>query len=51
MKLLSALIFLMGLASSASAINAAPAPEMTSGILGLSLAGGIVYLINRRKRG
>jgi hypothetical protein len=48
----SSMIFLVSLAGSAWAITAAaPGPEITSGILGMTMAGGLVYLINRRKRG
>jgi len=49
----SSLIFLVSLAGSAWAVTpaGAPGPEITSGILGMTMAGGLVYLINRRKRG
>jgi hypothetical protein len=54
MKILgSSIIFLVSLAGSAWAITpvGAPGPEITSGILGMTMAAGLVYLINRRKRG
>jgi hypothetical protein len=52
MKLFSSsLIFLVSLAGSAWATVGAPGPEITSGILGMTMAAGLVYLINRRKRG
>jgi hypothetical protein len=49
----SSLIFLACLTGSAWAITpaGAPGPEITSGILGMTMAAGLVYLINRRKRG
>jgi hypothetical protein len=49
----SSFIFLVSLAGSAWSAPAlgAPGPEITSGIIGMTMAGGLVYLINRRKRG
>ena len=52
MRLLSSsLVILVGLASTAFAISyAAPSPEMAGGIVGMAIAAGAVYLINRRRR-
>jgi hypothetical protein len=51
MKVLSSsVIFLVCLAGSAWAAPVAPGPEISGGIIGMSLAAGMVYLINRRKR-
>ena len=49
----SSFLFLVSLAGSAWAVApvGAPGPEITSGILGMTMAAGLVYLINRRKRG
>ena len=48
----SSFLFLVSLAGSAWAVPVgAPGPEITSGILGMTMAAGVVYLINRRKRG
>ena len=46
-------LFSRRLAGSAWAVApvGAPGPEITSGILGMTMAAGLVYLINRRKRG
>lgn len=52
-KILSGLIILVGLAGQAMALNppvAVPGPAIDGGILGLVLAGGVVYLLNRRGR-
>lgn len=49
MKIFSGLVFLIGLTGSAWAVPA-PGPEMSSGVIGMTLAAGVVYLINRRKR-
>lgn len=46
----SGLVFLISLAGSACAQVQAPGPEMSAGIVGMTLAAGVVYLINRRKR-
>ena len=51
MKILSSLFFLICFAGSAWAGPlAAPGPEMSAGIVGMTLAAGVVYLIKRRKR-
>ena len=53
MKILGSLFFLINLAGSAWAgpsIVTADGPEMAAGVLGMSLAAGVVYLIKRRKR-
>jgi hypothetical protein len=57
MKILSSLFFLISLVGSAWAgvagqiqISGAPGPEMSAGIVGMTLAAGVVYLIKRRKR-
>ncbi len=51
MRILTSAFFLVCLASSAWAVSAAPAPEVDAGILGMSAAAGVIYLIKRRKRG
>jgi hypothetical protein len=52
MKILSSLFFLICLVESAWAgVPVAPGPEMSAGIIGMTLAAGVVYLIKRRKRG
>jgi hypothetical protein len=51
MKAFTSAFFLICLAGSAWAIEAAaPGPEMSAGIVGMTLAAGVVYLIKRRKR-
>jgi len=51
MKLFTGLFFLLSLSGSAwAAALAAPGPEMRAGIVGMTLAAGVVYLIKRRKR-
>jgi len=50
MKIFSGLVFLIGLTGSAWA-SVGPGPELSSGVIGMTLAAGVVYLINRRKRG
>src|SRR5215469_55579 len=50
MRILTSLAFLIGLAGSAWASVGAPAPEMSAGILGMTMAAGVVYLIKRRRR-
>jgi LPXTG-motif cell wall-anchored protein len=51
MKIFTSLFFLVSLASSAwAATPIAPGPEMSAGIVGMTLAGGVVYLLKRRKR-
>jgi hypothetical protein len=52
MKILGSLFFLISLVGSAWAGSAvAPGPEMSAGIVGMTLAAGVVYLIKRRQRG
>jgi hypothetical protein len=53
MKLFSSsLLILVGFAGAAWAQPVgAPSPEMAGGIVGMTLAAGAVYLINRRRRG
>ena len=44
-------LFLISIAGSAWAGAApAPGPEMSAGVIGMTLAAGVVYLIKRRKR-
>jgi hypothetical protein len=55
MKVLSSVFFLISLVESAWAgvgpgFNPAAGPEMSAGIVGMTLAAGMVYLIKRRKR-
>jgi hypothetical protein len=53
MKILSSLFFLISLLDSAWAgtnTPVAPGPEMSAGVVGMTLAAGVVYLIKRRKR-
>jgi LPXTG-motif cell wall-anchored protein len=55
MKIFTSLFFLVSLAGSAWAgawgiPAAAPGPEMTTGLIGMTLAAGAIYLIKRRKR-
>jgi hypothetical protein len=51
MKILTGLFFLVCLGGSAWALSLpAPGPEMSAGIVGMTLAAGVVYLIKRRKR-
>ena len=57
MKVLSSLFFFISLVGSASAgtetaVGAvgADGPEMAAGVIGMTLAAGLVYLIRRRKR-
>lgn len=53
MKIVMGLFFLVvSLGGSAWAAGAAiaPGPEMSAGVVGMTLAAGVVYLIKRRKR-
>ena len=51
MRIFASLAFLIGLAGSAWASpSLAPAPEMSAGIVGMTLAAGVVYLIKRRNK-
>jgi hypothetical protein len=51
MKIFGGFCFLIGLMGSAWAGEpVAPGPEMSAGIVGMTLAAGVVYVIKRRKR-
>jgi LPXTG-motif cell wall-anchored protein len=53
MKVFSSLFFLFSLIGSAGAGTptvGADGPEMAAGVVGMTLAAGLVYLIRRRKR-
>jgi hypothetical protein len=52
MKILSSLLVLISLVESAWAgpTSLAPGPEMSAGIVAMTLAAGVVYLIKRRNR-
>jgi hypothetical protein len=51
MKILGSVFFLVSLIGSAWAGTVgAPGPEMSAGVIGMTLAAGVVYLIKRRKR-
>jgi len=51
MKIFGSFFFLISFAGSAWAgTPAAPGPEMSAGVIGMTLAAGVVYLIKRRKR-
>jgi hypothetical protein len=51
MRIFTGLFFLVSLGSSAwAAVAQAPGPEMSAGVVGMTLAAGVVYLIKRRKR-
>jgi len=52
MKLFSGIIFLLSLAGSAWAggVPRAPGPEMSAGVIGMTLVAGVVYLLKRRTR-
>ena len=51
MKVISSLFFFISLVGSAWAgVAQAPGPEMSAGVIGMTLAAGVVYLIKRRKR-
>jgi hypothetical protein len=52
MKIITGLFLLFSFAASASAGGTigAPGPEMSGGVVGMTLAAGVVYLIKRRKR-
>jgi len=51
MKIFTGLFFLISIAGSAwAAVAPAPGPEMSAGVIGMTLAAGVVYLIKRRKR-
>lgn len=52
MRVVTSAFFLVCLAGSAWATPVgAPAPEIDAGILGISAAIGLIYLMQRRKRG
>jgi hypothetical protein len=57
MRIVTSILFLVSLAGSAWAgagftdgAAGAPGPVMGAGIVGMTLAGGVLYLIKRRKR-
>jgi hypothetical protein len=52
MKVISSLFFFMSLVGSASAGGTvgADGPEMAAGVIGMTLAAGVVYLIKRRRK-
>jgi hypothetical protein len=51
MKIITSLFFVICLGGSAWAqLAVAPGPEMSAGVVGMTLAAGVVYLINRRQR-
>jgi hypothetical protein len=51
MKIITGFVFLVCLAGTASAVTyGAPRPEISAGIVGMTLAAGVVYLIKRRER-
>ena len=51
MKIFASLFFLVSVVGSAWAGTApAPGPEMSAGVIGMTLAAGVVFLIKRRKR-
>jgi hypothetical protein len=51
MRISTSLFLLISLAGSAWAgVAQAPGPEMSAGVIGMTLAGGVVYLIKRRNR-
>jgi hypothetical protein len=54
MKIFTSLVFLISLVGLAWAgygtPAVAPGPEMSAGVVGMTLAAGVVYLIKRRKR-
>jgi LPXTG-motif cell wall-anchored protein len=51
LKVFGSILFLLGLAGTASASVVAPGPELDTGILGMAMAAGAIYLLKRRKRG
>jgi len=52
MKIFTSIVFLLSLAGSAwaGAPVGAPGPEMSAGLVGMTVAAGVVYLIKRRNR-
>jgi hypothetical protein len=53
MKVVSGLLFLITFAGpvwAGSAPAQAPSPEMGAGVIGMTLAAGVVYLLKRRNR-
>ncbi len=51
MKIFTSIVFLLSLAGSAWAVPVeAPGPEMSAGVLGMTLAAGVVYVVKRRTR-
>jgi hypothetical protein len=50
MRIITSILFLVCLSGSAWATPPVPAPEIDAGILGMSAAAGVIYLLQRRKR-
>jgi hypothetical protein len=51
MRVFTSIFFLVCLAGSASAtVVTAPGPELGTGVLGMSAAAGVIYLLKRRSR-
>ena len=53
MKIFTSLAFLITLAGPAAAVvigTPVPGPEISAGIVGMTLAAGVVYLIKRRNK-
>jgi hypothetical protein len=54
MRIITSILFLVSLAGSACAgvvPAGAPGPVIGAGFIGMTMAGGVLYLIKRRKRG
>jgi hypothetical protein len=52
-KIFCSLFFLISLAGPAAAVVVGvpvPGPEMSAGVVGMTLAAGVVYLIKRRRK-
>jgi hypothetical protein len=51
-RIITSILFLVCLSGSAWAgvLPPVPAPEIDAGILGMSAAAGVIYLLQRRKR-
>jgi LPXTG-motif cell wall-anchored protein len=50
LKAFGSILFLLGLAGTAWATSIAPGPELDTGVLGMAVAAGAIYLLKRRKR-
>ena len=46
----TALVLTVGAVTNALAIVAVPGPDIESGLLAMSVVGGLVYVINRRRK-